>query len=625
MTQVADVFSNRYEIQRGIARGGMAEVYLARDQLLDRPVAVKVLFPEYARDPSFVERFRREAQSAANLNHPNIVGIFDWGQERGTYFIVMEYVRGRSLRQVVQADGAFTPRRTAQIGAEIAGALEFAHRNGVIHRDVKPGNVLLTDDNDVKVTDFGIARANTSDALTQTGAVMGTAAYLSPEQAQGLSVDGRSDVYSLGVVLYEMVTGVAPFRGESPVAVAYKQVRENPDPPSVHAPDLPPDLEHIILTAMSKDADSRYQTAEELRTDLLRFLRGEPPLAAPVTAMLADETAAAESAPTQMAPAMTPMGDVDHDREARRKRTGAIVAGLIGVGLIAAVIIGLVAFGASGGGGGGGPTAEVPDVVGTSFTEAENALKFSGFKVDRRDVEGKDAPDLVLSQRPGGGEKLEKKSTVRLRVSKATFTMPEVVGKPRQDAVNQLIGVGLQDPTTNVVVTEEDSDQPPGTVLRTDPAAGTDTPKVGRPVTLFVAKEPSVAVPSVVGLETQPAQQLLQAGGFQVTVQTEPSDTVPVGRVTRTDPAAGTAVKRGSAVQMYVSTGPQMVDVPNVVGQQQNQAAQTLQAAGFQPFVSQQGTNNPSDNGRVLAQNPPAGQQAPKGSAVTLTVGRFPS
>src|SRR5258707_9115079 len=299
MTQLAEVFSNRYEIQRGIARGGMAEVYLARDQLLDRPVAVKVLFAEYARDPSFVERFRREAQSAASLNHPNIVAIYDWGQERGTYFIVMEYVRGRSLRDVVQVNGAFSPRRTAEIGAEIAGALEFAHRNGVVHRDVKPGNVLLTADGDIKVTDFGIARAGTSEALTQTGAVMGTAAYFSPEQAQGLPVDGRSDVYSLGVVLYEMVTGVPPFSGESPVAVAYKHVREDPLPPSEHGADVPPDLEHIILPAMEKDVDARYQTADALRSDLVRFERGLPPLGGPVTGAVVGTTAAA-AAPTQV-------------------------------------------------------------------------------------------------------------------------------------------------------------------------------------------------------------------------------------------------------------------------------------------------------------------------------------
>jgi eukaryotic-like serine/threonine-protein kinase len=622
MTQLADVFSNRYEIQRGIARGGMAEVYLARDQLLDRPVAVKVLFPEYARDPSFVERFRREAQSAAGLNHPNIVAIYDWGQERGTYFIVMEYVRGRSLREVVHVNGPFSARRTAEIGAEIAGALEFAHRNGVVHRDVKPGNVLLTADGDVKVTDFGIARAGTSDALTQTGAVMGTATYFSPEQAQGLDVDGRSDVYSLGVVLYEMATGVPPFTGESPVAVAYKHVREKPERPSVHAPDLPPDLERIILTAMSKDIDSRYQTADELRTDLLRFVRGQPPLGGPAAAVVADETADAGAAPTQVAYAPVPPSEVDRAREARRKRLGAIVAGLLGTALIAAVIIGLVAFGSGGGGGGGGPTVEVPNVISTSFPDAERILTLTGFKVDRNDVEGKDPPDLVLSQKPGAGEKLKKNGTVVLRVSKASFTMPALAGKQRTEAVNALIGVGLQDPTNNVQTQEIDSDQPPGTVLGSDPAAGAQVPKAGK-VALQIAKEPNVAVPNVAGQEAATAQQLLQGEGFQVSAQSESSDTVPTGRVTRTDPGAGAQVRRGSAIRMFVSTGPQNVAVPNVVGQQQNQAVPQLQQAGFQVFVSQQGTNNPLENDRVLAQNPSGGQHVPRGSGVTLTIGRF--
>jgi serine/threonine-protein kinase len=451
---------------------------------------------------------------------------------------------------------------------------------------------------------------------------MGTAAYFSPEQAQGLPVDGRSDVYSLGVVLYEMVTGAPPFTGESPVSVAYKHVREEPEPPTARAPDLPPDLEHIILTAMAKDADARYQTADELRTDLLRFVRGQPPLGGAGTGVIADGTATAAVAPTQAAPvAATPNGEDPNDR--RRKRLGAFVAAFIGVGLVAAVIIGLLASG-GGGGGGGGPTAEVPDVINKPFAEADAALKLSGFKVDRDDVETKDPPDLVLSQRPGGGEKFEKNGTVRLRVSKATFTMPAVAGKQRTEAVTALIGAGLQDPNNAVVNEEVDSDQPPGTVIGSNPAAGAQVPKAGQKVTLQIAREPQIQMPNVVGQEAQTAQQLLQQAGFQVSLQSEPSDTVPSGRVTRTDPGANTMVKRGSAVTMFVSTGPQNVAVPNVVGQQQNQASQALQLAGFQVFVSQQNTNNPTDNGRVLAQNPAGGQQVPKGSGVTLTVGRFP-
>ena len=276
------VYSDRYEPERLIARGGMAEVWLARDALLDRRVALKVLFSELSVDPNFVERFRREAQAAANLSHPNIVSVYDWGEAGGTYYIVMEYVEGQALSTLVRSEGPLPPDRAAAIGADVAGALGFAHRNGVIHRDVKPGNILITPDDQVKVTDFGIARAaNTEDHLTQTGAVMGTATYFSPEQAQGLAVDQRSDVYSVGVVLYEMVTGRPPFVADGPVAVAYKHVHEDPVPPGQVVRGVPAALDAIILQALSKHLAHRYASAEELRADLSRFRHGRSVLAVP--------------------------------------------------------------------------------------------------------------------------------------------------------------------------------------------------------------------------------------------------------------------------------------------------------------------------------------------------------
>ena len=264
------VLGDRYEIHQRLARGGMAQVYLARDRSLDRPVAIKELVPEFATDPSFVERFRREAQAAANLAHPNIVGVYDWGTQDGTYFIVMEYIDGPSLSQVIRRDGPLHPRRAMELASEVAGALGFAHSRGVVHRDVKPGNVLLTGSGQSKVTDFGIARALSSpdEDLTQAGSVMGTATYFSPEQAQGQPVDPRSDLYSLGVVLYEMVTGRAPFTGDSPLAIAYKHVQDQPAPPSSIIPDLPVGVDAIVMKLLSKRPDDRYASAEDLRADI---------------------------------------------------------------------------------------------------------------------------------------------------------------------------------------------------------------------------------------------------------------------------------------------------------------------------------------------------------------------
>src|SRR5271154_6722701 len=282
----ARLYSGRYQVTHLIARGGMAIVYRAQDTLLNRPVALKTLYPELSADQQFVEGFRREAQAAANLSHPNIVPVFDWGEDNGTYFIVMEFVDGRALSSILRTAGPLHPDRAAEIAADVAGALAYAHRHGVVHRDVKPGNVLITEEGTIKVTDFGIARAvNTEESLTQTGAVMGTATYFSPEQAEGMGVDSRSDIYSLGVVLFEMVTGRPPFMGDTPVAVASKHVRENPPTPRDINPSIPPTFEAIILKAMAKNPDHRYATAEDLRADLLRFTEGRS-----VSAMTASTT-----------------------------------------------------------------------------------------------------------------------------------------------------------------------------------------------------------------------------------------------------------------------------------------------------------------------------------------------
>ena len=370
------VFNGRYELHRQLGRGGMAEVFLARDQLLDRPVAMKVLFPEFATDPAFVERFRREATAAANLNHPNIVGVYDWGEADGTYFIVMEYVDGRTLSDILRTEGPLHPDRVADVGADVAAALGFAHRNGVVHRDVKPGNVLVTAAGQVKVADFGIARAITANAdenLTQVGTVMGTATYFSPEQARGDAVDPRSDLYSLGCVLYELLVGKPPFSGDTPVAIAYKHVQESPVPPRQLNVELPAAIEAIVLKCLAKNPVNRYPSAEDLRADLRRFREGSGVLAEPVMAPLVDPGATSVVAATTAA-ALPDEPYYDEDDDEPSKSSRWFLAGLILLLGVLAGMLYILAQQFTDDDDTGAAQVEVPNVVGERVEEAQRLL-----------------------------------------------------------------------------------------------------------------------------------------------------------------------------------------------------------------------------------------------------------
>jgi serine/threonine-protein kinase len=616
------VLGNRYEITKAIARGGMARVYLARDRSLDRPVAVKELVPEFAADESFVERFRREAQAAANLTHPNIVGVYDWGTQDNTYFIIMEYVDGPVLSKVLRDEGPLHPRRAAELASEVAAALGFAHSRGVVHRDVKPGNVILTSSGQAKVTDFGIARAMSApeENLTQAGSVMGTATYFSPEQAQGLQVDQRSDLYSLGVVLFEMVTGRTPFTGETPLAIAYKHVQDQPPAPSTLVSGLPAGLEAVIMKLLRKRPEDRYANAEDLRADLRRFLNGQATLAeqeraaavgTPTSAVAATGAAVAAAEPAPVAePDPEPVDE-------EQSRTGMY----LGILVVLLVILAGVLFWFARSLGDGGKV-QVPAVIGLTKDEATSQLNELGFKVLATE-EPSDTIEAgrVLSQNPGPGSKTDKAATVKIAVSTGVekIDVPDVVGKTQEEAVNALTAAGLK----TKVTTAEDPNAAEGTVAIQQPGAGEKVLKDAE-ITITVSKgKGEEIVPDVEGQALAAAQQALQDAGFRIGGPKKvASSTVPAGDVISTDPAGGSSVKKGSVVTITVSTGVQQVTVPSVIGQQEATATNSLSAKGFDVNVVTTPVTAASGKvGRVTAQTPAGGGTAASGSTVTITVG----
>ena len=559
------VFKDRYELHRKLARGGMSDVYLARDQVLDRPVAIKVLFPEYAKDPTFVERFRREAQAAARLNHPNIVAVYDWGEQLGTYFIVMEYIEGRSLSEIIRAEGALHPKRAAEIAADVASALAFAHRNGVVHRDIKPGNVMVETSGHVKVADFGIAQALTGPEqaqLTRAGSVMGTATYFSPEQAQGKQVDPRSDLYSLGCVLFEMLTTRAPFTGDSPVSIAYKHVQEAPPTPADVGVTVPVPLTAIIMKCLAKAPDDRYANADDLRADLQRFLDGQPVLASTgalvgaatgATAMMGATTALPPTTAGPVGPGTGAYAPVDE--EPPRKGSNGILIGLLVLFLIG-LAVGLFFLASNFSSRSGNTDVEVPTVIGKTIDDAEKDIQKAGLAVSRnpQNIDGKSVGE-VTAQNPVGGSKAPVNSTVILtyNVGAGDVSVPNVVGQQQTDAIATIQRAELREN----VQQQADDNVPKGQVISQNPAGDAKVAK-GSVVTIVVSSgKGNKSVPNVANQTLDAASnQLGQQGFTNVGSVEEPSTTVAKGRVIRTDPAAGVSMDPTARVTIVVSSGP---------------------------------------------------------------------
>jgi serine/threonine-protein kinase len=614
---VAEVAENtivdgRYRITGRIGAGGMADVWCAHDEHLGRDVALKMLHRRFAQDQEFVERFRREASAAAGLSHPNVVGVYDRGEYDGTYYIAMEFLRGRTLKELIAQDAPLDQVRALDITVQILRAAGFGHRRGVIHRDFKPQNVIVDDEDRVKVTDFGIARAGASE-ITETGSIMGTAQYLSPEQAQGTVAEEASDLYSIGVMLYEMLTGQLPFDGDSAVAVALRHLTEPPPPVHQLRPDVHPALEAVVNQALAKDPRQRFQDAdgfiaalEHVRPQLQSMQPGQD--TADWTAVAAP-TSWPEQHPYETMVAPAGYAPAPPRRQQRRTWPWVVLALLL-----AALVGGALLYAHESG------KVGVPGVIGAPADRARTLLEQRGFQVNVDRKASLQPVDQVIAQDPGAGQKAKKGSTVTLTVSDGPppAVIPDVEGQPLKVALKQLRHAGFQ-----VDINQKSSDTvAKGLVIDTAPPGGSllgQGQRVAVDVSSGLAK---FGVPNVVGLDQDTAEQTLQDKQLVPVIVQQQSDQ-PEGTVFAQDPVAGTKLAAGDRVTLTVSKGPATVAVPDVVGLTRGDARGELQSAGFSVQVKTRQSQDPADDDIVLDQRPGHGTQLRKGRTVVLYVGHY--
>ena len=564
MSEQRPTLNGRYELEGRLGEGGMAAVFRGTDNVLGRTVAVKVLAPRFAGDSTFVQRFRREAQAAARLNHPNVVGVFDTGSDNNVHYIVMEYVEGRTLEEVLRQEGRLQPERAVEVAESVAAALSFAHREGLVHRDIKPANIMITRSGEVKVMDFGIARITSTETLTQTATVLGTASYLSPEQAQGEAVDARSDIYSLGVVLYEMLTGQVPFIGETAVAVAYKHVREVPTLPTRIEPRIPRQLEAVVMKALAKNPANRYGSADEFRRDLERVRHGEPVAATPV--LPAEQSTQIITEPARQTTVL-PAPPMDEE-ERERRRWPAIVI----ISLLVLLLLGVLGFFLISSLLGGDETenVEVPDVIGFQQAAAEQEVRDAGLVPQVVLRPSNRAEGTVFRQVPAPGRIVEEGSTVRIVVSRGVrqVEVPMLVGLTQDEAEDAIRGAGL---VVGFVDEEESEEVEAGRVISQRPEPGTQIPE-GSAVDIVVSTGAGqVAVPDIECLTFEQAEERLDERDLVLEV-VEDQDRLNLQcpdteHVADQEPAAGELVDRGTTVTAFVietvpETSPPITETP---------------------------------------------------------------